>query len=150
MKWPRGLEQGAGAESNADNYAVLDVDVDIVSMTRPQRARSFLSDDEVDGQVHFYDLTVCEFKQKKMRVRICEAITAYNIWDSYGSGRWIERQRRHWAQAYDLSLNQYQRGRHLRGRWAFLDASDRLERTAAMSIACQAFLNRLFSCATYV
>jgi hypothetical protein len=35
IKWPWGLEEGAGAESNAENYAVLDVEVDIVSMTRP-------------------------------------------------------------------------------------------------------------------
>jgi hypothetical protein len=79
--WKKGTV-GSHAPDTADT-GNLDIEVELVSMTRPERVKSFLIDDE-DDDIHFDDLTVWTTAQTKTCIRICETITTFNIWDGFG------------------------------------------------------------------
>lgn len=81
--WPWKREDGS-SRPNISETGILDIEVEVLSMTRPIQARSFLIDDEDNHDIHFDDLTVWKSAQNKT-IRICDAITTFNIWDGYGS-----------------------------------------------------------------
>lgn len=54
-------------------------------MTRSERTRSFLIDDDENDDIGFKDLTVWANAQTKTCIRICEAVTTSSIWDGYSS-----------------------------------------------------------------
>ncbi|OAL51013.1 HET-domain-containing protein [Pyrenochaeta sp. DS3sAY3a] len=81
--WPWKCGDGSSPPSISET-GILDIEVEFLSMTRPEQARSFLIDGEDNNDLHFDDLTVWKPAQRKACIRICDAITTFNIWDGYG------------------------------------------------------------------
>ena len=64
---------------------VLDIEVDLTTMTKPKQGRSFLVDNEDSDDLHFDDSSVWKPMEARTCFRICEAVTTYNVWDGFGS-----------------------------------------------------------------
>lgn len=63
---------------------ILDIEVELATMTKPEHGRSFLLDDD-NTVLHFDDFSTWEVTQGKTCFRICEAVTTSDVWDPYDS-----------------------------------------------------------------